>query len=135
MAHRLFLRSAAARVRRSFSSDAETLIDSNIHYKNAALGVTLLAGVLSIGIYSSMAVGQAGVDSELGQDPLEAALRKEAQVARDKQEREARQEQNSQEMLLKFQKGEYDPDLQEQRALEEQMERDAKSKKRWWRFW
>ena len=113
----------------------KALVDPMLPYKNAGLAAVLLSGVVGIMWYSMHAVGQAGTDDD-GQDPLLAALEEESQVALAKQQREQETTQTTQEMMAKFQSGEYDPDLQEQRELEEELEQQAKQKKKpWWKVW
>lgn len=113
----------------------KALIDPMLPYKNAGLAAALLTMVGGIMWYSMNAVGQAGT-SEDGQDPLLAALEEESQLALSQQQQQQETTQTTQEMFSKFQSGEYDPDVQEQRELEAELELQAGKKKRpWWKVW
>lgn len=103
--------------------------------KNAGLGLALTGFVFGVAYYSMYAVGQASKAN--ADDPL-AALQQEAAAARAAQADELTETENAAAMLEKFQKGEYDPDLQEQQAILEAQEAEgaaAKQRKPWWKFW
>ena len=100
------------------------LVPTETKVKNAALATTLVAFCFGIALYSMNAVGQAGTDPD---DPL-SALRKEAAVAQEQQDRDDKAAGEAADMLQKFQKGEFDPDRYEE--LEENP-----SKRPWYKFW
>jgi hypothetical protein len=110
---------------------ATIALDNTIRMKNAGLGVILLGVCFGIMAYSMNAVGQAGSGKD---DPL-AALKQEAAKAQEKKERVSQETESTADMLLKFQAGEYDPDVQEQEELEQAQEAATKQKKAWWKFW
>lgn len=115
----------------SGSAEAEMAIVSNeTRLKNAAMASVLLAFCCGVTYYSMNAVGQAGT-SGAKDDPL-AALREEAQAARDKQDRENQSTTDATEMLKQFQAGEYDPDKYENDGEDE---KTSASKRPWWKIW
>mgnify|MGYP003416875347 CR=1 FL=1 len=110
---------------------APAVLDNSVHIKNFALATALVGFAVGVMVYSMNRVGQAGDTSD---DPL-AALKEEASHAAQKQAQEQSGMEETADMLRKFQAGGYDPDLQEQEALEEAQEAAEKRKKAWWKFW
>lgn len=106
------------------------LVDDSIRMKNNVMGVALACFCVGVAWYSMNAVGQAGSTSD---DPL-AALKQEAAAAQKVHDQQAATESNVTEMLEKFNKGEYDPDVQELNELEERQQQ-SQTKKPWWKFW
>lgn len=100
-------------------------ISTATHAKNAGLAMLLLGFCGGVAFYSMRAVGQAAS----GDDPI-AALRQEASVAQEKHDQQEKQTQESQDMLKKFQAGDYDPD-----KYEEENDSSASRKKPWWKIW
>lgn len=106
-------------------------VNTTIRLKNAALGLGLLGFCAGVSTYSMNTVGQAGGDKD---DPL-SALKQEAAAADENAQREEQLTVSTAELVRKFQAGDFDPDMQELKDLEQELEEAARKRKPWWKFW
>ena len=105
--------------RRLISTPVEE-VTSETRLKNLALAVLLLTFCGSVTFYSMTAVGQAG------------SLEEEAAAAQTKQARQEKSQEESNQLLEQFQRGELDPDRVEE---EDELEEEAPKKRPWWKIW